>query len=154
MEEKKEPSTFGENMKVFLDTNILLDYLLKRQPFYDSAKKVFEMCLFKIDGFVTPHSLIDVFYMLSERTDADIETCRDTILKLRAVLYVIPENDDRVFTAANNTSFSDFEDSMQNESAMFAGVDYIITRNKKDFETATIPVVTAEEFVEISKKIQ
>ena len=64
------------------------------------------------------------------------------------------ENDDLVFTAASNTNFSDFEDSMQNESAMFAGVDYIITRNKKDFETATIPVVTAEEFVEISKKIQ
>ena len=151
MEEKKEANISGENMKVFLDTNILLDYLLKRQPFYDSAKKVFEMCLYKIDGFVTPHSLIDVFYMLSERTDASIEICRETILKLRAVLYVIPETDERIFTAARNTFFSDFEDSMQNESALFARVDYIITRNKKDFEHSTIPVVTTEEFIENSK---
>lgn len=151
MEEKKDQSTFGKNMKVFLDTNILLDYLLKRQPFYESAKKVIEMCLYKIDGFVTPHSLIDVFYMLSERTDATIEKSRETILKLRAVLYVIPENDDRVYMAAGNTDFADFEDSMQNESALFAGVDYIITRNKKDFEKATIPVLTTEEFVELTK---
>ena len=151
MEEKKDQSTSGKNMKVFLDTNILLDYLLKRQPFYESAKKVIEMCLYKIDGFVTPHSLIDVFYMLSERTDATIEKSRETILKLRAVLYVIPENDDRVYMAAGNTDFADFEDSMQNESALFAGVDYIITRNKKDYEKATIPVLTTEEFVELTK---
>ena len=45
-------------MKVFLDTNILIDYLLKRHPFYDSAKKVFDMCLYKIDGYVTPHFLV------------------------------------------------------------------------------------------------
>lgn len=134
-------------MKVFLDTNILLDYLLKRQPFYNSAKKVFDMCLYKIDGCVTPHSLIDVFYMLSERTDATTDYCREMILKLRTILYVLPEDDDRVFTAASNTSFSDFEDSMQNESAIFAGADYIVTRNKKDFEKSKVPVVTAEEFL-------
>ena len=136
-------------MKVFLDTNILLDYLLKRQPFYEPVKKVFDMCLFKIDGCVTPHSLIDVFYMLSEQTNAPAEYCRETILKLRSVLSVIPENDDRVLAAARNIEFADFEDSMQNESAMFAGVDYIITRNKKDFEKSTISVVTAEEFLSL-----
>ncbi len=154
MAEMKKQIIFGENMKVFLDTNILLDYLLKRQPFYDSTKKVFEMCLYKIDGYITPHSLIDVFYILSEKTDASIEYCLETILKLRAVLYVIPENDDRVFTAARNTSFSDFEDSMQNESALYAGVDYIITRNKKDFEKSAIPVVTTDEFIELAKNLK
>jgi len=147
MGEKNAPKPCGENMKVFLDTNILLDYLLKRQPFYEPVKKVFDMCLFKIDGCITPHSLIDVFYMLSERTNAPAEYCRETVLKLRAVLSVISENDDRVFAAARNTEFGDFEDSMQNESAMFAGVDYIITRNKKDFENSTISVVTPEEFL-------
>ncbi len=136
-------------MKVFLDTNILLDYLLKRQPFYESVKKVFEMCLYTIDGCVTPHSLIDVFYMLSERTDATTEFCRETILKLRAVLFVIPENDDIVLAAARNTDFSDFEDSMQNESAMIAGVDYIITRNKKDFDKSTVSAITPEEFLKL-----
>lgn len=136
-------------MRAFLDTNILLDYLLKRQPYYESVKKIFDMCLYKIDGCVTPHSLIDIFYMLNERTDATAEYCRETILKLRAVLIVIPENDDRVLAAAKNDGFNDFEDSMQNESAIFAGVDYIITRNKKDFETSTVSVVAPDEFLNL-----
>ena len=136
-------------MKVFLDTNILLDYLLKRKPFYDSVKKVFDMCLFKIDGYVTPHSLIDIFYMLSERTNATTEKCQEIILKLRDVLFIIPETDERVLSAARNNSFDDFEDSMQNESALIAGVDYIITRNKKDFKNSTIAVVTPEEFLSL-----
>ena len=148
MDEKSEQTISGESMKVFLDTNILLDYLLKRQPFYDHVKRIFDMCLFKIDGCVTPHSLVDVFYMLSERTDATSDYCRETILKLRAVLFVIPENDDRVFASAKNSSFEDFEDSMQNESAVAADVDYIITRNKKDFVNSQIEVVTPEEFLQ------
>ncbi len=147
--EQSEPKLYGENMRAFLDTNILLDYLLKRQPYYESVKKIFDMCLYKIDGCVTPHSLIDIFYMLNERTDATAEYCRETILKLRAVLIVIPENDDRVLAAAKNDGFNDFEDSMQNESAIFAGVDYIITRNKKDFETSTVSVVAPDEFLNL-----
>jgi len=136
-------------MRAFLDTNCLLDYLLKRQPYYESVKKIFDMCLYKIDGCVTPHSLIDIFYMLNERTDATAEYCRETILKLRAVLIVIPENDDRVLAAAKNDGFNDFEDSMQNESAIFAGVDYIITRNKKDFGSSTVSVVAPDEFLNL-----
>ena len=147
--EQSELKLYGENMRAFLDTNILLDYLLKRQPYYESVKKIFDMCLYKIDGCVTPHSLIDIFYMLNERTDATAEYCRETILKLRAVLIVIPENDDRVLAAAKNDGFNDFEDSMQNESAIFAGVDYIITRNKKDFESSTVSVVAPDEFLNL-----
>ncbi len=92
-------------MKVFLDTNVLIDYLLKREPFYGEAKKVFELCLYTIDGFVTPHSLIDVFYMLSERTDATAEYCRGTLVKLRSVLNVVSEDDAKVLAAARNMDF-------------------------------------------------
>ncbi|MDD7014241.1 MAG: hypothetical protein PUI24_04570 [Spirochaetales bacterium] len=62
---------------------------------------------------------------------------------------MIPENDDIVLAAARNTDFSDFEDSMQNESAMIAGVDYIITRNKKDFDKSTVSDITPEEFLKL-----
>lgn len=138
---------FGGSMKVFLDTNVLIDYLLRREPFYRDAKKVFELCLYKIDGFVTPHSLIDVFYMLSERTDAPVEYCQNTILKLRAVLNVVGEDDAMVFSAANNTGFPDFEDSMQYESALSAGVDCILTRNPKDFRNSRLAVCSPVEFL-------
>ena len=134
-------------MRVFLDTNVVLDYLLKRQPFYEDSKKVFELCLWKLEGCVSPHSLIDIFYMLSERTDKGVEYCRNTILKLRAVLAVVPEDDDRVYTAAKNDAFADFEDSMQSECAAAANADYIITRNEKDFAGSKIPAVTPKDFL-------
>lgn len=137
-------------MKVFLDTNVIIDFLLKREPHYTDSKKVFDMCLYKIDGCVTPHFLIDVFYMLSERTDATEDYCRETILKLRSVLTVIAEDSERVLLAAKNEEFSDFEDSMQNEAAKIAGVDCIITRNTKDFKNSKIPVYTPTEFLSSS----
>ena len=87
------------------------------------------------------------FYMLSERTDAPVEYCRDTILKLRAVLNVVGEDDARVFSAANNTGFPDFEDAMQYESAMSAGLDCILTRNPKDFKNARLVVCSPAEFL-------
>lgn len=135
-------------MRVFLDTNVILDYLLKREPHYAASKKVFDMCLYKIDGFITPHSLIDVFYTLSERTTSSVEYCRNTIQKLRSVLNVVAEDDNTVYSAADNADFSDFEDSMQNESARFAKADYIITRNTKDFAGADIPVLSPTEFLQ------
>ncbi|MBQ3799030.1 MAG: PIN domain-containing protein [Treponema sp.] len=107
-------------MKVFLDTNVLIDYLLKREPFYG---------------------------------DAPAEYCRGTLLKLRSVLNVVGEDDTTVFAAARNTGFPDFEDSMQHESALSAGTDYIITRNPKDFKDSRIPVCSPAEFlVQIEKK--
>ncbi len=134
-------------MKVFLDTNVILDYLLKRAPFYESAKKIFDSCLFLIDGFVTPHSLIDVFYMLSERTDASLEYCRNTIQKLAMVLNIVAEDAESVKTASENITFDDFEDSMQNHAACSVNADYIVTRNLKDFADSGIPAISPENFV-------
>lgn len=140
-------------MKVFLDTNVILDYLLKRELFYKDSKAVFNLCLWKIHGYVSPHSLIDVFYMLSEHTDKDVEYCRNTILKLRTVLTVVPEDDERVYTAAKNDIFNDFEDSMQSECASVSDCDYIITRNGKDFTGSKAPAITPSEFLEIMKEV-
>lgn len=136
-------------MKVLLDTNIILDYLLKREPFYADAKRIFDSCLYSIDGLVTPHSLIDIFYMLSERTDSSEEYCRSTILKLKTVLYVVSETDSTVFLAIKNNDFKDFEDSIQHECAIFADADYIITRNAKDFSASKILVLSPADFFDI-----
>ena len=147
MDVLKELKPYGKNMKVFLDTNVILDYLLKRKPFYESAKKIFDSCLFLIDGFVTPHSLIDIFYMLTERTDSSLEYCRNTIQKLAIVLTVVPEDEKTVKSASANVSFADFEDSMQNQAACRMGADYIITRNLKDFDNSEVQIISPDEFV-------
>lgn len=74
-------------------------------------------------------------------------------MKLCAVLAVVPEDDDRVYSAAKNDAFADFEDSMQAECAITAKADYIITRNEKDFTGSEIPVVAPAEFLAMMEKL-
>lgn len=121
MRKLKTTSTFRKDLKKLnandtKETTAIIVKLQKDEPL-EEKNRDHDLCLYKIDGCVTPHSLIDVFYMLSERTDATEDYCRETILKLRSVLTVIAEDSERVLLAAKNEEFSDFEDSMQNEAA-------------------------------------
>ena len=55
-------------MKILIDTNILIDYILERQPFTDSAEKIMILCKDKkIDGYIAVHSLINIFYILRKQ---------------------------------------------------------------------------------------
>lgn len=134
-------------MKVLIDTNVLLDYFLTRGTYYENASKVLSFCLFAVEGCIAAHSFVDLFYQIYERSKLPLEYCRNTIVKLCQTFEVCSVDKQRILDAAGNLEFIDFEDSIQNECASYAGVDYIITRNKDDFKNATVPVIMPEEFV-------
>ena len=90
-----------------------------------------------------------MFYVLHETEDFSIEDCRNTFNKLLYVFDMASLNKSDVIAAVNNESFADLEDSMQNEASVSSGIDYIVTRNCKDFENATVPAVTPEEFLKL-----
>lgn len=136
-------------MKVLIDTNIIIDYLTTREPFYENAEKIINLCLFKIDRCVSPHSFIDIAYVLRENFKIDIEDVRNIIQKFSTVLQVATENKNTIVNAAENENFSDYEDSVQNECAQSLNVDYIVTRNKKDFSNASVPVLEPNEFLKM-----
>ena len=140
-------------MKVLVDANVLIDYLAKREPFYDNARKVISICLFTVDGFIAPHSFVEIFYALHERKHFSVEECRNAIIKLCAVFDVASENKNTIIQAAQNADFSDFEDSLQNECAVSSEVDCIVTRNEKDFKGSGIQIYSPEEFVKIMEKL-
>lgn len=140
-------------MKILVDANVLIDYLIKREPFYEDAKKVIECCLFSVDGFIAPHSFVEIFYSMFERENYSVEECREAILKLCAVFGVADENKNAITAAAENIGFADFEDSLQNECAISSDVDYIVTRNGKDFSNSKITVVTPSKFLEIIRNL-
>jgi predicted nucleic-acid-binding protein len=140
-------------MKVLVDANVLIDYLAKREPFYENARRIISCCLFTVDGFIAPHSFVEIFYALHERNKFSVEECREAILKLCAVFDVSSENKSVIINAAKNLDFSDFEDSLQNECAAFSEVDCIVTRNKKDFSGSNLQVYTPEEFLKIMERI-
>ena len=136
--------------RVFLDTNIVLDLLGFREPFYKYAAKIATLAdQGKIKLFVSAITFATANYILAKYYAKDI-----AIDKLRKfnIFTTICSIDEEVIEKGLNSSFKDFEDALQYFSALKMNCNYIITRNSKDFKDAEIPVMTAEEFLASLKK--
>ncbi len=136
--------------KVFLDTNIIIDFLGEREGFYKAAAKVMTLAdQKKIKIYVSPISISTVFYLLSKFENS--KTALEKIRKFK-VLSSISIMDDKAVEKAINSDFKDFEDALQYFSAIASACDLIITRNEKDFRNAMIPVMNAESYLETLKR--
>lgn len=136
-------------MKVLIDTNILLDVILLREPHFELSKRVLQCCQSIVDGYIAVHTFSNMFYVLHETEDFSIEDCRNTFNKLLYVFDVASLDKSDVIAAVNNEAFDDIEDSMQHQSSIAYKLDYIVTRNVDDFEKATVPAVTPEKFLKL-----
>lgn len=136
-------------MKVLIDTNILLDVILLREPHFELSKRVLQCCQSIVDGYIAVHTFSNMFYVLHETEDFSIEDCRNTFNKLLYVFDVASLDKSDVIAAVNNEAFDDIEDSMQHQSSIACKLDYIVTRNVDDFEKATVPAVTPEKFLKL-----
>lgn len=139
-------------MKALIDTNIVLDFLCKREEFYEDANIIFQHCFTDVDGIIAGHTVSNLFYILKCRYEFTLEECRTKIRNLCTLLDVADINKDVILSALDNESFSDLEDSLQNECAKATDVDYIVTRNLDDFKDTTIPVIGPKDFIEIVRK--
>lgn len=134
---------------VFLDTNIILDFLGERANFYKPAARILTLAdKKKIKIYTSPSSISNTYYILSkyENTKAALEKIR-----LFRLLCFISIMDEEVIDKAINANFKDFEDAMQYFSALATNCEVIITRNEKDFKNALIPVMNAESYLETLK---
>ena len=131
---------------LFLDTNILLDYLAQRQPFFTDAERLFELAdKGEFNLFGSSLSFSTIFYVLRKlQTQSQLfQTLTDLTQSM-----VITGVDERVVLDALTSDFKDLEDAIQYFSAsQFGGIDAIITRNPKDFPNSEIPVFTPSEFL-------
>lgn len=135
-------------MKVLLDTNIILDYMMKRVPFYEEACLV----LLKImEGNFTPyisaHSVTNMFYILRK---ADPVEVKERIQALLTRFHISAVSESTVTSAlALKESWKDFEDAVQYVSAKETCIPLLITRNKKDYAYAEgIEVFDPAEFLQ------
>ena len=134
-------------MQILLDTNILMDYLTERDPFFPAAHKIISGCKNKqYDGVVAAHSIVDMFFIL--RKHFSNAERRQMLLAFFEILTVEAVDEGKLRLALENESFTDFEDCLQAECAKSAQVDYIITRNGKDYALSDIPVLSPEQFIE------
>lgn len=137
-------------MKAFLDTNIMLDFLGERDPFYLSAAKIATLAdKGKIEIFVSALSYTTVSYFLAKYEG--IEKTKDKLRKFK-VISKICELDEKIIEKGLNSEFSDYEDSLQYFSALRLDCDIFITRNVNDFKGVQIPVMTPDEFLNSLKK--
>lgn len=136
--------------KIFLDTNIVIDFLGERAIFYQPAAKILTLAdQKKIEIYTSPTSISNTYYLLSR-----FENTKIALEKIRKfkVLCSISMMDDEVIEKAINSNFKDFEDAMQYFSALASNCDLIVTRNEKDFKNALIPVLNGESYLETLKK--
>ncbi|WPV00108.1 PIN domain-containing protein [Mucilaginibacter sp. cycad4] len=129
----------------FIDSDVLLDVILNRPTFYSASAQILSLSIGSGYNFCTAvHTLINVHYFTKKYLGA--ETAIEAIKLLSKQLRVLGE-DATTINDAIASDFKDFEDAVQYFAAKNAGVDLIITRNIKDYKNSTIPVLTAEQFL-------
>ena len=134
-------------MRVLVDTNIVLDYLLEREPYAESAKKIVVACKQKkVIGCIAAHTVSNMFFILCKTYSVED---RRTILKDICKLFDV-EGIDRlkIIQALDNSDFKDFEDCLQMQCAKSFRADYILTRNLADYRDSEIACISPEEFCE------
>jgi predicted nucleic acid-binding protein len=130
---------------LFLDTNIILDLLGERDPFYSSAAQIATLAdKGQISMVASALSFSTVHYLLS-RIESDI-VVREKLSKFK-IICEVSDLTDKVIDKGLISKFSDFEDALQYHCALQASCDLIITRNGKDFKLSDLPVMTASEFL-------
>jgi predicted nucleic acid-binding protein len=132
-------------MRVLLDSDVVLDFLLERAPFSEVAGELFELIAQgACSGYVSGITPINVFYLM--RKAKGIDKARQATSDLLIAVRVCPITQ-IVLEAAFALSFTDYEDAVQHASATAAGLDAIVTRNLEDYKNASLPVYSPVDFL-------
>ena len=134
--------------KILVDTNVLLDYLLEREPFFDDAKKVILSCVDgNIKGCIAAHSIPNIFFIL--RKDYNAKERREVLSKLCTLFDVEGIDKAKLLSGLANENFSDFEDCLKMECAKSYGADYIVTRNVLDYVASQVKAIEPKDYVKL-----
>jgi len=131
---------------IFLDTNIVIDFLANRQPFSLDAAKLFNLGVDgKVKIYISAVSYNNIYYVIRQSLS------RDAAIKLLGELAEISEITDTTNTIIRQslkTDFKDYEDAIQYYCALsIPDIDFIVTRNTKDFKKSSLPVFTPAEAI-------
>lgn len=137
---------------IFIDTNVAIDLVLRRAPFYDDACKLFSLsannlCILH----VAPLTFSTMAYLLEKKFN--VSESKSILRDFSTLVEITTLDATTVRDSLSNGNFEDVEDCMQYLSALNQQCDCIITRNKKDFQKTLIPVFTTQEFLDKSEYV-
>ena len=132
-------------MKIFVDANVVIDYLVDRAPFADEAEAVIEVCIEEgNEGAITGLSACNAVYIIGRsigRRKAEL-----LVKEVSSFIGLLPISPSDIKTNLG-ADHPDFEDSLQIAAACSWGADVIITRDKTGFANSPIKVQTPSEFI-------
>lgn len=135
-------------MVILVDTNIILDIFLKREPYKTNAEFILTKCANRqITGYLAAHSIPNLFYIL--RKDYTQQERRKLIKNLCSIFRISDLNLDKILAAIDNEDFSDFEDCLQMECARSYGAEYIITRNTDDYKMSEVNAILPKDYLKL-----
>ncbi len=135
-------------MKVFYDSNVVLDVLLNRTDFLTDSFAALKFSeTRKVKGYISVVSTTDIFYLVNR----NLKDTQQSIEKMRVLFSIvdIAKADKKIALNALNSGWKDFEDAVQYSVAKKLGAKYIITRNQKDYLKSDIQVVSPKEFTKL-----
>ena len=134
--------------KILIDTNVLLDYLLEREPFFEDAKGIMVSCAEgKVKGCIAAHSIPNIFFIL--RKDYNTKERREILSTLCSIFDVEGIDKAKLLSGLANEDFTDFEDCLQMECAKSYGAYYIVTRNVADYSVSEIKAIEPKDYLKL-----
>lgn len=135
-------------MKILIDTNVVIDALTSREPFNKSAEKLFIMSANNIvDMYITASSATDIYYLVRKYLH-NTETSKQIMKKLYSLIGILEVREEDCIEALES-KITDYEDAVLEQVARRLGMEYIITRNHKDFESGITKVILPDDFIKI-----
>jgi predicted nucleic acid-binding protein len=134
--------------RILVDANVLLDYFLKREPYFEDSKAIISLCKSgKAKGCIAAHTISNMFFIL--RSEYTPKERRTLLIGVCTIFDVVGIDKDKLMAGLENENFSDFEDCLQMECAKEFGAGYIVTRNIEDFKMSEVKSITPQEYIKI-----
>lgn len=133
-------------MKIMVDTNIIIDVLLEREPFVEDSCRLLSLCEeHRIDGFISASSVTDIYYLVRKYTHST-ELAYKAIGKVLEIVKVCSVTNNEVILAFQKKA-KDFEDCLVAVCAASIHCDYIVTRNIRAFEGFNVPAISPSDLL-------
>jgi len=137
--------------RILLDTDINLDFVLARQPFFVEAKEIFlRLAQNKFEAYIADITAINIYYFGRKEIGRS-----DTLKELEKLLHLVKicSVNSAILQKAINSPITDYEDAVQHECAVAENLDAIVTRNTKDYKNSSVKVYSPSEFLQFLQTV-
>ncbi|MDE6212068.1 MAG: PIN domain-containing protein [Lachnospiraceae bacterium] len=133
-------------MKVLIDTNVIIDALTSRKPWSESAEQIFIMSAnHMMDMYITASSATDIYYLVKKYLHS-ADQAKRVMEKLYSLIGILTVSGAECIDALAS-SVSDYEDAVVERVSVKADMDFIITRNVKDYQQGLVKALSPDDFI-------